>query len=488
LRPREVALRLQGAESLVAMREAAKQAQEPAASPRAGAEEGGGPASPRGTIAARGTITATPRQTITALRRHTSTNRLKGYGVDSPTSAPPARGGLNGKVSALQRGYQAWEGFMEFAIRRYGNSVRLWFAMDPEEHMKIGEMQFARACEEMGYRGNVAALWRYLDKDGSRHINLTELDASAAMLLAEFKLLLHQHFDGKVAKAIEVLDENRSNKIFKAEFVSALRKLGYQGRSKQLFDLLARQSLGFMSAEDLNFLERWNPPPYIFSVPDVQGFVLFKESMLNLHGNALRVWMKTLDKDRNMRLSWDEWRGACLRLERTSPRPPHGPQTLDQTAAMWRALDPECSGWASLREFDPTAYEALSGFKRWLDEEMEGSVFRALKVANATNDGLSSPSAKQLPAGAASRPALKLLLRRHHFSKEHSELIVSGLDTRDTGVLTDADLKFLERWDLSWEDWLVDSGCRPESLFLPSPSAAPTAPAPAAAAAAAAVS
>merc|ERR1719384_2315896 len=112
----------------------------------------------------------------------------------------------------------------------------------------------------MGYRGNVAALWRYLDRDGSRHITIQEVDASSAVLLAEFKLLVNDMFGGSIPKMIEALDANRSNKIFKDEFTGVMRNLGYRGPVKRLFDILSRQQLGFLAPQDMTFLERWEPP------------------------------------------------------------------------------------------------------------------------------------------------------------------------------------------------------------------------------------
>lgn len=366
----------------------------------------------------------------------------------------PPDGSAGVRMSPLQRGFQAWEEFVRFAIRRYGNPVRLWFVMDPEEHMKIGEMQFARACEEMGYRGPVAALWRYLDRDASKHITLQEIDSSSAMLLADLKVLIEEQFDGSIDKLVRALDDNRSNRIKKTEFVTNLRKLGYRGPAKRLFDLVSRQALGFMAIEDLAFLEKWNPPPYLFSKPDERGLQAMKEALLHTHQNLLRAWLKALNPSKSMRVSWEEWCGCCARVARSVSNSPTLPKTEKQMAAVWRALDQDCSGWIALREFDPQSFEALANFKRWLEKNHGGSVARAIRCAAARN---SVVDGRQANAGQVSRGAMKGLLRKEGFSKDGVDHLFEGLDVKDTNLLMESDIKFLEKWDLTWEDWAANS-------------------------------
>merc|ERR1719277_1427748 len=100
--------------------------------------------------------------------------------------------------------------FHAFTNRRYGNSVRTWFILDPEEQMKIGEKPFLRACEEIGFKGDRSCLWRYLDSDQTGVVTLSELDPRAAMLLAEFRLLMNRNYNGVAANIYRMIDSNRS--------------------------------------------------------------------------------------------------------------------------------------------------------------------------------------------------------------------------------------------------------------------------------------
>merc|ERR1712232_606810 len=60
----------------------------------------------------------------------------------------------------LAKGMLAQKSFVVFANSRFGNVVRTWFKLDPDEHMKLCEQPFARKCVELGYPGDIRALYR----------------------------------------------------------------------------------------------------------------------------------------------------------------------------------------------------------------------------------------------------------------------------------------------------------------------------------------
>jgi len=434
----EVAKRLKNAEELVAFRAAAAiESRRIAAEKEAEAQAG---------------------------RRH-----ISGVGmVGTASGTSPRDGGLTdvpaGKLSSLQRGLQAYREFVDFAIRRYGNACRLWFAIDPEENMEIGEMQFARACEGIGYRGNLAALWRYLDLDHSGHITLQEVDSSCAVLLAGLKLFLEEKFSGRWPAATTALI-GRSNRAHKADFVARLEELGYQGPARKLFDFLARSGLGFVLRTDLSFLQSWTPPSYLVCKPDVEFLEEVKSALLALHGNLLRAWMRDLDKSRTMRVTWEDWLHMCNSLVQKTAAGAALPKTERQQAAAWRALDKDCSGWIPLRVLDFEAFSCLAVVKRWVDSAHAGLVSRALRSMAAprteSDQILEGHRPPLVPVSTiqVTRKAFKHVLRRDvGMSREDAELFCIGLDLRDDRMLTESDFKFIERWDLNWEDWVASSG------------------------------
>mmetsp|Transcript_105654 Transcript_105654/g.187879 ORF Transcript_105654/g.187879 Transcript_105654/m.187879 type:complete len:760 (+) Transcript_105654:54-2333(+) len=353
----------------------------------------------------------------------------------------------NNRLTSLQKGFNATLEFLNFATRKYGNCVRAWFQMDPEENMKIAEKQFARACEEIGFRGNIVCLWRHMDRDGNGHVSLLEMDSSAAVMLVDFKVLLSQQFGGKVVKFMQYVDENKSNRVLKDEWCHAFQKLNYQGSPKRLWEMLCRFNCGAITLKDLVFLEKWSPPRYLFAQGKPEMHQEWLQALKEAHeSNMLRAWFKVLDTDQIMRVSWPKFQKACVRFARTyTGRPGQNlPKTEEDIAAVWRVLDEDCSGWIALREFDEATYEAASSFKHWADATYGGIA----KFLTSPRLDICNLDGKRI-----NRAHWRKALKDADFTKEVADLIFDGLDIHGQGTLAETDVKFLDKWDLVWEEW-----------------------------------
>mmetsp|Transcript_30010 Transcript_30010/g.65531 ORF Transcript_30010/g.65531 Transcript_30010/m.65531 type:complete len:712 (+) Transcript_30010:46-2181(+) len=375
----------------------------------------------------------TPRQSRSTNTRSRQSSREREEVAEEALPSPS-------KPSPLQRGLQALEEFLEFTRRRFGNSVRLWFMLDPAGTMKIGEKQFQRGCEEIGFRGNSLALWKYLDRDLMGHITLLEISPSDAILLAEFKVLIQQHFGGSTATTFKRLDDNFSSRVFKPEFKKGVRSLGYKKSAGRLFDLLCRQGQLYVKAENLAFLEHWNPPAYLACESDDRGLKVLKDSLSKAYDNMLRAWTKELDQDKSMRVSWEEFKIFCRRWAKSKPS--EGlPETEAQIAAVWRSLDDDCSGWIALREFDPPAFEVLASFKRW-----------AMRTHGGVRDFFRKLDSDNEQANRVTKVQLRKALKDQGLDRESIDLLYEGLDADGDSFLSEADVRYLDKWDLLWED------------------------------------
>lgn len=360
------------------------------------------------------------------------------------TKRKPQHGSSGGVgKSIMKRGYDALMEFKRFTKHKIGNPVRTWFHLDPEENMKIGEKQFLRRCDEMGFHGNVPCLWRYLDADHTGSVSLLEFDTRSAIILADFQQLVVSQF-GKTAAAFDFLDGNKSGRISRPEFVAQIRRLGYQGNAARLHDLLDRTKMGMVHTEDLLFLDKWKPVPYLYAEANHRGLQCFKDAMLFQCNSLLKAWIKFLDKDGGMRISWDEFLDACKEIPLArEPLPAQiaagFPQTDLEIAGCWRAMDDDCSGWIALREFDEESFDALSGFKRWAQRAHGGAV-QAFR-------NLDSSSAKLTKAD------LRRAVKGEDGYKGDLGLLFDGLDVNNTNSLTENDVRFIDHWDLDWEDW-----------------------------------
>jgi hypothetical protein len=418
-----------------------------------------GPALPPPSTSAEVSERARRMESIVAFRATTASMRTSS-GAMHPTPRTPRLPSLSAQTSAspsqpflrqsmMQKGLSALEEFTRFAEHKFGNTVRAWFAIDPEGKMTIGEKQFGRACDEIGFRGNVVALWRYLDSDQSGHITILELDAPAAITLAEFKHVIQEKFQGSALTAFCHMDDNRSDRLFKDEFVRSMRQLGFKSSSAaKLFSMFDRQRLGSITSKDVAFLDRWNPPPYLFSKPDTAGLDNFKTALRSIFTSLLRAWRQLLDRDATMRVSWDEFCDTCRYLQKKSSL--QGlPKTEAQRAGIWRALDEDCGGWIALREFDQDAFECISTFKNWAMRN-HGAVctgFQALcfqnKLTMADLMGIENLNAQLCLQG---------LNVNNNATTQHSFDDKGKKTSWDVPFLIEKDVRFLDKWDLEWEE------------------------------------
>lgn len=352
----------------------------------------------------------------------------------------PALAGPLCRQSMLQRGFEALQEFITFSNRRFGNPVRTWFQLDPQENMLIGKGQFVRMCEEVCFRGGILALWKYLDSDHTGNITLLELDPKSAIILAELKLLIRAKFDDSSVTFFKCLDHNRSKRVSKADFVARVRNMGFEGPVQRSFDLLDRRGLGFVIVADMVFLDRWAPPPYLFCRPDVEGRRRLKSALLEVHASPLRAWRKVMDLSGTWRTSWDGFRAACGRFLRSVPElASEIPKNEAEMASVWRAFDDDCSGVISLQEFDEAAFANVAEFKRWADR-VHGGAVKALSKLDHSNSKLSETELERARLGEDG-------------FKGDTRLLFEGLDVNDAWFLTESDFKCFDEWDLAWEEW-----------------------------------
>merc|ERR1719487_3204013 len=77
--------------------------------------------------------------------------------------------------------------FNNLLMRRYGNLVRAWrLGLDRDGSGKLTFLEFCKSARELGFGGNVKALWQELDADGSGSVSLKELCPEVYELLMEF--------------------------------------------------------------------------------------------------------------------------------------------------------------------------------------------------------------------------------------------------------------------------------------------------------------
>jgi len=240
------------------------------------------------------------------------------------------------------------------------------------------------------------------------------------------------------------MDDTKSNRVTKDECRNKLKQVGYNGPVNVLFDLLDRRGYGFVTLDDVTFLNTWHPPAFLFHAPKVKHWKPIKEELRELHPSLLHMWRKVFDRDGVMRLSWDKFVQIFQSIGSADATASQVfPQALSDIAGVWRAMDAECCGWILLRDFDLESFEALSVFKRWA-EGTHGSLVKAFHALDGGN-------------GRLSRGELKKAARGESGCRADLDLVFEGLDVEESSLLVENDVRFLDRWDLDWEDLEVEA-------------------------------
>lgn len=260
-------------------------------------------------------------------------------------------------------------------IRKYGGLVRAWrCCLSLDDSMVLHKAEFLKACTRInGWQGNAKLVWKALDRDDSGLVSIDELDPQCAEILARFQAWSTQHF-GSASATFKAIDVLGSGKIAQVEFVERLKTLGFAYPAKSLFHGLDRGGKKALMEENLLFLDRWKPLPFLVAEPNEEALDEVRTLLLGRYKSWFAAWRRLLDKDSVNRAGWFEWVGACKKVGFDG-----------DVAGAWRAADADCSGYISIEELDPDAAEILFEFKRWADAEFGGvrSAFTSFDVDNS---------------------------------------------------------------------------------------------------------
>mmetsp|Transcript_9618 Transcript_9618/g.34218 ORF Transcript_9618/g.34218 Transcript_9618/m.34218 type:complete len:1225 (-) Transcript_9618:251-3925(-) len=315
--------------------------------------------------------------------------------------------------------------FKAFLQHKYGSFVRAWrCALTPNDSLVIHKHHFLKACTKLGWnKSDPRALWNAFDKDDSGSATLDELDFDAARSLALFKQWVDECF-GSITLAFAALDEDGSKTVKPEEFNNVCATLGFKVPKKDLFHGLDKDGKKGLVLEDIVFLDRWKPLPFLLAERNPQAAEAVKDLLLARYKYGLSAWRQLLDIDGGNRCNWFEFSNAVDKIGF------HG-----DVAGAWRELDSIQAGYITLAAIDPIASEILVSFRNWCDKEF-GGVKPAFSVfdVDGSND--------------ISRAEFRQACRMFGFRGDPGRLF-SALDVKNSGNLNNSQLAFLDSWERS---------------------------------------
>eukprot|EP00397_Hematodinium_sp_SG-2012_P001496 GEMP01001499.1.p1 GENE.GEMP01001499.1~~GEMP01001499.1.p1 ORF type:complete len:1211 (+),score=204.26 GEMP01001499.1:238-3870(+) len=290
-------------------------------------------------------------------------------------------------------GARSVEGFRTILKAKYVTLTAAWKdVLDPAGSGRVSFHYFCSKCRAIGYTGNLKSLWKAMDRENTGFISLRDLDEEAGVSIERFKTFLRKQY-GSILKAwVKGIDPHKSARVDIEAFVIFCAKAGYtdsETDQRRLFKWLKSSfatrflTLGDLDPKSGEALERREAIMKTKEQPksraispkkeicrqskaelvaarkqneDVSfGCTTFDEFMVLLKrhfGNLVRAWRHGFDPEGVGRVSFGNFCKACRECG-----------FYGSIKNVWRNLDPGETGFVSLKEFDPHAYQAIESFK-----------------------------------------------------------------------------------------------------------------------------
>eukprot|EP00930_Biecheleria_cincta_P042379 TRINITY_DN29156_c0_g1_i1.p1 TRINITY_DN29156_c0_g1~~TRINITY_DN29156_c0_g1_i1.p1 ORF type:complete len:803 (+),score=151.56 TRINITY_DN29156_c0_g1_i1:87-2495(+) len=346
----------------------------------------------------------------------------------------------------------------QFLEATCGSTLWAWLNIfDVDNDQCIDKMEFSEGMRQLNYTGKITKLFAELDEDGSGELSMQEIDPKQARVWTEFRAFCVENFSS-VDEMMETLGNTRNttaesegptlqrtytiakiDKVTESQFTHALEKMGWSSdNAKLFFSALCPQGASVLCSENFSWLgvelrrrhkkavakiksSRKNFKRQQTSFALKELFSEFKAYLRKKCGNLVRAWRTLFNCTDSLILARPAFLKACANIGYAK-----------DAKALWKVLDRDNSGFASLDEMDPQSAEVLAKFKSFIDSKFD-SVPEAFAAID--RDGMKKVSPQQFD------DEMRLL-----GWDGSTKRLFSFLDKDSQKVLQEHDVKFLERW------------------------------------------
>jgi Ca2+-binding EF-hand superfamily protein len=338
--------------------------------------------------------------------------------------------------------------FYLWVLEKFGYLVRLWRTLDRDLNMTLTHNEFLIGLRAQGFPGNSRHLVKVFDRMNTGTLYYRFYDPVGALKLAFLKSWAIEKF-GSLPALFKAFDDDGNGRLTIKEFSRQARKHNlsddHEMAAAILFNMLDKDSDHKIEMEELDFLGKWHQPEWLNVEPDHEGADTFKRKMIEYyHNNPILAWILGLDEKWAMCISWEDF----LKINLAKRKKPYLKTPFFQSIEkedllrIWRALDPNLSGWLSLREFSINAYNLITFFKQWCVKN-HGSIKKMMNSYDENESGmLSRKEFFKLVA-----PKLSLGEDKVKLPDEDIEILFAGLDQNGGDTIKTSDIERLDDWN-----------------------------------------
>lgn len=286
-----------------------------------------------------------------------------------------------------QRRIELFDVWQKKMTATYGTMARAWRrGLDRGAKFTVTRAEFGQFCRRLNLDVDIATLWMLVDNDGDDALTLADISPQGSASLARFCRWQKDSFGSTTECWNAIFSASKPAPNWKSTvslkspvFSAAIKALQWPGSNEQgagatLCTNLDLNGCGIVSKADLEWLDRWDPPEWLWKQADHEAWAQLSGLMLYHYERPLRAW-RLFDKDDSNQVSWDEFTQGCDLVGFQGNR-----------GGAWRAIDLDVSGTISMAEWHKPSADLLSSFKDWMDDNF-GSVKFGFKAMDSDNSG-----------------------------------------------------------------------------------------------------